>query len=282
MALVIGPAAAGTLITLFDGSTVLFVAAATSAIAALITTATPYRLGIVESAAKQRNSLAAQLVTGVSALRSSRFLAGTVTLTVGLALALGGMQGLVLPLYYNVVSRPDLLGFVLTALAVVMLAGTTVFSAVGTRISRRCWMATGLVGTTAGFALMATLAGPAWVFAGAAVLGVANSILGAVLGVLQAERIPHEIRGRVLSVQNACLQVAGPAGIGLAATVAEVGSPTAAGLTVFVVWLGIAAALTASRALTDLDPVPADPEQLDSKGRPRAATVAGDGEDLRG
>lgn len=244
MALVIGPAAAGTLITLFNGSTVLFVTAATSATAALITTAMPHRLGIVERGASQQNSLVARLLAGASALRSSRFLTGTVTLTVGLALALSGLQGLVLPLYFNAISRPDLLGFVLTALAVGMFGGTTVFSAAGTRITRRCWMATGLIGTTAGFALMATLLGPAWVFAGAAVLGVASSMLGAVVGVLQAERISHEIRGRVLSVQNACLQVAGPAGIALAATVAEVGSPTAAGITVFAAWLGIAAVLT--------------------------------------
>ena len=64
-------------------------------------------------------------------LRRSRFLTGTVTLTVGLAMTLGGLQGLVLPLYFTVVARPDLLGFVLTALAVGMLLGATVFAAMG-------------------------------------------------------------------------------------------------------------------------------------------------------
>lgn len=254
MALVIGPAAAGALLSLFDGSTALFVTAATSAAAALITTAMPHRLGAIDEVVGQRDSLRIQLGTGVSALRSSRFLTGTVTLTVGLALTLGGLQGLVLPLYFSVIARPDLLGFVLTALALGMIAGTTAFAAVGTRMPRRFWMSAGLIGTTAGFALMATLVGPAWVFAGAAVLGVANSMLGAVLGVLQAERIPDEIRGRVLSVQNACLQVAVPAGIGLAGVVAEYGSPMAAGVTVFIAWLGVAALLTLSRALTDLEP----------------------------
>lgn len=254
MALVIGPAAAGALLSLFDGSTALFVTAATSAAAALITTAMPHRLGAIDEVAGQRDSLRIQLGTGVSALRSSRFLTGTVTLTVGLALTLGGLQGLVLPLYFSVISRPDLLGFVLTALALGMIAGTTAFAAVGTRMPRRFWMSAGLIGTTAGFALMATLVGPAWVFAGAAVLGVANSMLGAVLGVLQAERIPDEIRGRVLSVQNACLQVAVPAGIGLAGVIAEYGSPTASAVTLFIVWLGVAALLMVSRALTDLEP----------------------------
>lgn len=254
MALVIGPAAAGTLLSLFDGSTALLVTAGTSAAAALITTAIPHRLGAIDTVTGQRDSMRTQLSAGVSALRGSRFLTGTVTLTVGLALTLGGLQGLVLPLYFSVISRPDLLGFVLTALALGMLAGTTVFAAVGTRMPRRFWMYAGLIGTTAGFALMATLVGPAWVFAGAAVLGVANAMLGAVLGVLQAERIPDEVRGRVLSVQNACLQVAVPAGIGLAGVVAEYGSPTSAGVTVFIAWLSVAVLLTLSRALTDLEP----------------------------
>lgn len=256
MALVIGPAAAGTLLTLFGGSTVLFVTAVTSAAAALITVTMPHRLGRVESQPR-RDSLWTQLSAGAAALRSSRFLTGTVTLTVGLAVALGGLQGLVLPLYFSVISRPDLLGFVLTALALGMFVGTTTFAAIGTRMSRKFWMTSALTGTTIGFGLMATLISPVWVFAGAAILGLANSALGAVLGVLQAERIPDGIRGRVLSLQNACLQVAAPAGIGLAGAIAEFGSPVAAGITVFVIWLTVAAALVASRALADLEPVPA-------------------------
>lgn len=92
------------------------------------------------------------------------------------------------------------------------------------------------------------------VFAGAALFGVANAILGAVLGVLQAERIPDPVRGRVLGVQNACLQVAGPAGIGLAGVVAEYGSPVAAGLAVVAIWLVIATVLVVSRVFTDLEP----------------------------
>lgn len=255
MALIIGPAAAGTLIALFDGSTVLFVTAATSATAALVTASMPARLGESDTAAGQRDSLWGQLAAGAVALRGDRFLTGTVTLTVGLAVALGGLQGMVLPLYFSVIGRPDLLGFVLTALALGMLVGTTAFAAVGARLSRRSWLTGALIGTTAGFASMATVPSPTWIFVGAATLGVANAILGATVGVVQAERIPDGVRGRVLSLQNACLQVAAPAGIGLSGVVAEYGSPAAAGVSVLVVWLAVAAALVASRALADLDAV---------------------------
>ena len=267
IALVIGPAAAGTLLSLFDGSTVLYLTAATSAAAALLTLVMPHRLGAVDQAPTQRESLWAQLTAGAAALRHSRFLSGTVALTVGLVIVIGGLQGLVLPLYFSQLSRPDLLGFVLTALAVGMLCGTVIFATVGTRLPRRFWMTSALIGTTAGLGLIATLTSPAVVFAGAALIGVGNAVLGAVLGVLQAERIADSVRGRVLSVQNALLQVAAPAGIGLAAVVAEYASPVAAACTVVAVWVAVAAAVLISRALTALEP--AD----DIDGRPAESTV---------
>jgi MFS family permease len=262
MALVIGPAAAGTLLTLFDGSAVLLVTAATSGAAALLTTAIPHRLGRIDTEPDQRASVWTQLTTGATVLRRSRFLTGTVTLTVGLAVTLGGLQGLVLPLYFSLISRPDLLGFVLTALAVGMLSGTAVFAVVGARMPRRISIIVALIGTTAGFVLIATLASPAVVFAGAALLGVSIAIQGAVVGVLQAERIPDAVRGRVLSLQNACLQVAAPAGIGLAGAVAEYGSPVAAGLTITAVWLAVVIAVAVSRALADLEPTDKTASQL--------------------
>jgi MFS family permease len=255
-ALVIGPAAAGALLSVFDGSTVLFVTAATSGLAAVVTSALPHRLGRVDTAPGDREALLTQLTAGAKALRHSRFLTATVALTVGVTIALGGLQGMVLPFYFSVIQRPDLLGFVLASLAVGMLLGTASFAAAGGRLSRRRWMTLALIGNTAGFLLMATLASPTAVFAGAAVLGLGNSILGSVVGVLQAERISDTIRGRVLSVQNACLQVAAPAGIGICGVVAEYGSPVAAASTAAVLWILVTAAVLLSRAFTALEPAP--------------------------
>lgn len=253
MALVIGPAAAGTLLSLFDGSTVLFATAVTSAAAALLTATMPHRLGAVELDRDHQTSLWTQLSAGAGALRGSRFLAGTVGLTVGLALAFGGLQGLVLPLYFDLIARPDLLGFVLTALALGMLFGTTTFAWLSNRVSRRRWLTVALSGTRVGLLMIATLMSPAVVFAGAALFGVANAVLAAVMGVMQAERIADGVRGRVLSVQNACLQVAAPVGIGLAGVVAQFVSPVAAGLTVFGVWFVAVSVIVGLRALSDVE-----------------------------
>lgn len=254
MALVIGPATAGTLLSIFDGTTVLFVTAATSAAAALLSLAMPHNLGRVGDRAHQRESPWRQLISGAAVLRRSRFLKGTVTLTVGMALVLGGLQGLVLPMYFSLLSRPDLLGFVLTALAAGMFSGTVTFALIGARMPRRSSMVAAMLGTTAGFVLIATLASPAVVFAGAALLGVAIAVQGAVVGVLQAELISDEVRGRVLSLQNAGLQVAAPAGIGIAGIVAEHATLDAAGLIITTVWIILVIALAMSGALDDLSP----------------------------
>jgi MFS family permease len=253
LALVIGPAAAGTSLTMLDGSTVLLVTAATSAAAALLTITLPHSMGEVPDGPRRRAPLSTQLTAGATVLRHSRFLTGTVALTISLAVVLGGLQGLVLPLYFNDIARPELLGFELTALAIGMLAGTGSFAAFGARGPRWCWLAAALIGTTAGFGLIATLTSPAAVFAGAALLGLAVATQGSVIGVLQAERIPDDVRGRVLSLQNACSQVAAPLGVGVAGVVAEHGSLHAAGLTMAAVWLVVVVALVMSRALGNLE-----------------------------
>lgn len=247
-ALVIGPATAGTLLSFFDGSTVLLTTAATSAAAAVLTAATPRTLGSIDTDVTQRRRLWTELTSG-AALRRSRFLSGTVALMVGLGVAVGGLQGLVLPLYFDTISRPDLLGFVLTALAIGMLVGTSTFVAVGTRVPRRVWVTAALAGTALGLALIATLVSPATIFAGAALFGVANTVLAAIIGVLQAERISDDVRGRVLSLQNALISVAAPAGIALAGVIAEFATPVAAGVAVSAVWLVIAAGVVLARAL---------------------------------
>lgn len=252
-ALVVGPAAAGALLAVFDASTVLLLTAATSSAAALLTLALPRRVGRVPDAPVGRRSIRADLAESLGVVRRSRFLTGTVGLTLGLAVVLGGLQGLVLPVYFGAIGRPDLLGLVLTALAIGMLVGTAGFAAVGARGSRRRWAGAALVGTTAGLLAIATLPSTAVVLAGAALLGVGNAVLGSILGVLQAERVPDATRGRVLSLQNALLQVAAPAGVGLAGVVAEVASPVAAGLAVVAVWVVVLTAVAASGALRDLE-----------------------------
>ncbi|WP_193105917.1 MFS transporter [Brachybacterium sp. FME24] len=254
IALVIGPAAAGVLLAAVDAMAVLWITAATSALAAVLTRMLPRRLGEVDSSQVTRRPLMRELVDGLLVVGRSRFLLGTTILVLGLAVALGGLQGLVMPVYFNLIARPELLGLVLTALAAGMLVGATVYSAVGARLSSRAWLSAGFVVTSVGFVLMASLLSPAVVFAGAAALGIGNAVVGAVTSVLQVQHTPAALLGRVLSVKTALLTVAAPAGIALAGVLAELGSPLLAGASVSGVWIVVLLAVIGSRALRDLDP----------------------------
>ena len=254
IALVIGPAAAGVLLAAVDAMTVLWITAATSALAAVLTRMLPRRLGEVDSSRVTRQPVMRELVDGLLVVGRSRFLLGTTILVLGLAVALGGLQGLVMPVYFDLIARPELLGLVLTALAAGMLVGAMVYSAVGARLPSCAWLSAGFVVTSVGFVLMASLLSPAVVFAGAAALGIGNAVVGAVTSVLQVQHTPAALLGRVLSVKTALLTVAAPAGIALAGVLAELGSPLLAGASVTGVWIVVLLAVIGSRALRDLDP----------------------------
>ena len=96
-----------------------------------------------------------------------------------------------MPVYFDLIARPELLGLVLTALAAGMLVGAMVYSAVGARLPSCAWLSAGFVVTSVEFVLMASLLSPAVVFAGAAALGIGNAVVGAVTSVLQVQHTPR-------------------------------------------------------------------------------------------
>lgn len=252
-ALVIGPAMAGSLVALLGGTAVLYVTAATSAAAALLTLFVPRATGRVDRDTAPQETPWQQVTGGFSVLRRSRFLVATVVLMMGLATVLAGLQGLVLPLYFTEISQPAMLGLVLTVLAVGMLVGAVIFSIFGPRLRRRTVLTIGFVALTVGFLGLSSVVSVAVVFASAFVVGVSNAMMGGVLGVLQVERTPDHARGRVLALQGTALQLAAPAGIGVASIVAEVGSLQWAGFAVCALWLIAVVVILASRSLINVE-----------------------------
>ncbi|MFI2101914.1 MFS transporter [Isoptericola sp. NPDC019693] len=259
LALLLGPAAAGTLMVLLDGSAVLWVTAATSAAAALLTLLIPREVGAVRTAAGDPGAEAAaggwaQLREGWRALGRSRFLLAVTTLSVVAGLVLAALQGLVLPVWFTLVDRPGMLGFVLSALAAGMLLGGGVYAAVGTRGRRRVWFLVGLAGSTAGFAVVVSLASVGAVLVGAFVVGVSNGLFGALLGVLMVERVPDRMRGRIMGTQNAVLTAAAPLGIVVAALLVEGWGVEVAAIGLGAVWLVALVVGVSARSLRRLEP----------------------------
>lgn len=258
VALLLGPAAAGTLMVLFDGSTVLWITAATSLLAALLTLLIPHRVGTiaVDLGAAQASNGWTQLRDGWRVLARSRFLVATTALSVVSALVLASLQGLVLPVYFTQVDQPGMLGFVLTALAAGMLVGAGLYTVAGTRGGRRSWFVVGLVGTTIGFGIVVTLASVWVVFAGAFVVGLSSGLFSSLLGVLMIERIPERMRGRIMGTQNAVMTAAPPLGLFAAAVLIEYISVEVAAIALAGVWLIAFAVGLFARSLRHLEPEP--------------------------
>ena len=254
VALLLGPAAAGVLMLLFEGSTVLWITAGTSLAAALVTLLIPHRVGHLAAAGEAPNgSPWAQLRDGWQVLLRNRFLVTVTALGLVSVFTLGALQGLVLPVYFTLIGEPGSFGFVLTALALGMLLGAGVNAALGERMSRRARLLGGLAGITLGFGVIATLSAPWLVFVGAFVTGAFSGLFNSVLGVLMIERIPDGLRGRIMGTQNAIMTVAPSAGVFGAALVVEFAAVRTAAVAVAVVWLLAVVIAVPARSLRSLD-----------------------------
>jgi MFS family permease len=262
LVLLIGPGAAGALIAFLDGTEILWITAALSATAALVTLLIPHEAGAVHG-----QTTRVRLRDGLRTLARSPFLMATTALSVVLVLVVSGFQALVLPVYFTLEDRPELLGFVISALAAGMLAGGGLYAAAGTRGARRTWFVAGLAATVAGFAGMASLAAPPVVFAAAAVVGLGNGLFGSLLGVLMVERIPDDMRGRIMGTQNAILTLAPALGMGAAAIVIERAGVRAAAITLAVAWAAAGVYALRAPALRNLS----SREAADDPGTPESA-----------
>lgn len=259
VAIFVGPAAAGTLMVLFDGSTVLWITAATSLLAALITLLIPKAVGVLVADDGSRASTPvgsgwSQLRDGWRALFRSPFLVATTALSLVSVFVLAGLQGLVLPVYFTLVDQPGLLGFVLSALALGMLVGGGAYAFAGTRGPRRAWFVIGMIGTTIGIGFISLLTSVWVVFAGAFVLGAASGLFGSLMGVLMIERIPEQLRGRIMGTQNALTTAAPSVGIMLVAVLTEYASVNAAALVLLGAWGCAFVYGLAARPLRTLEP----------------------------
>jgi MFS family permease len=262
VALLLGPAAAGTLMVLFDGSTVLWITAATSLAAALLTLLIPHRVGAVVTADGAAATITGNgwvaLRDGWRVLFSSRFLIVTTALSLASVIVLASLQGLILPVYFTLVEQPGMLGFILTALAAGMLVGGTAYAIAGTRGRRRAWFLSGLLGSALGFGLIATLSSVWVILAGAFVVGMSSGLFGSLIGVLMIERIPEQMRGRIMGTQNAIMTAAPPVGIVAAAVLTEYAGVNVAAIALVSVWLVAVAVGLFARSLHNLDPESAE------------------------
>jgi len=239
LVMVVGPAAAGGLIALFDGSTVLWITAATSLAAALLTLAIPRRVGALAAAEVSAPGTSGwtQLREGWGVLfRSNPFLRAVTLLNLVMVAALTALQGILLPAHFTLTGEPELVGFVLTSLAAGTLLGGGLYAVLAGRGPRRAWFVTGLVGTVVGVSIVAVLPAAWLVFTGAFVLGFSAGLFGSLIGVLMIEAVPERMRGRIMGTQNSLMMIAAPAGMVAVALIGNQFDLRTAGIVVAVLW----------------------------------------------
>ncbi|MFJ5223209.1 MFS transporter [Streptomyces sp. NPDC088400] len=275
---IVGPAVAGGLLAIIDPTTVLWLTAGCSAAAALVTVTLPKGVGGQSESPSENRGVRGDLVRGFGVLRGDRVL-GTITLvSAGSVAVLAPLQNLVLPVHLVAKNSPGGFGLVVSFLAVGGIAGASLYAAMGARWSRRTVFVAAQITTTLGIVGLAVLPPTPLMLAAAALAGFGSGPLPALLLVLVTERIPDEVRGRVLGLQNAATMTAIPLGtLGAGLLVESIGLRQT-GMLLAVVWGVMASVTLLLPALRRLDSVQkAEPVETADAGEAGSsgAAVAG-------
>lgn len=260
---VIAPAAAGFLIVLVQPSTVLWVTAACSALAGIGGLVLPRRLGrrTAPSGEIPRGPWA-DARHGFSILRGDRTVTTVTLLSAASVAVLAPLQNLVLPVYLVGKDSPGGFGLVVSCLAIGGIAGSIVYAAIGTKLSRRTVFVVSQLISLVGVAGMSLLPPVPVLVACAVLTGIGAGPLPALFLVLVTERVPEDVRGRVLGMQNAVSLTAVPASTFLAGLVVEGLGLRETGLIIAITWGAVSLLLLVVPAMRHLEPpapAPAEP-----------------------
>lgn len=263
---IVGPALAAVLIGFAGDASALWVTAALSCAAALVTLTLPRSVGRTGNEEKTSGRTAdsrsqgiiaaarASLRDGVRVLfKSDKLLRASMLLSFGIIMVMGSLQGLVLPVHFTEIGRPELLGYVLSAMSAGLLVGSLGYTALALRLRRRTWFVLSLLGMAAGVAVMGLLPGYPVLLAGAVVLGVSAGPASALLGFFAFDRIPEANRGSALGTQNALMLVVAPVAVFLTSTVVEAAGAAVGALVLVGCWLAVTVWALGARSLRRMD-----------------------------
>ena len=201
-----GPALAGVALALLPPATVLLLTAGCSALAAALTIALPRALGRAPADVQARTGIRA----GFTLLRTNPVALATTLLAVGSVFAISPLQAVVLPVVFQRLDQPALLGLTLSVFAVGLIGGSLSYGVL--RVRRRTILVWALLVSLAGLCGFAIAPVPGVIVASAVLVGVGYGLINPMIPVLIAERVPGSARGRVLGLQNAGYLAAFPLG----------------------------------------------------------------------
>ena len=272
---IVGPAVAAFLIGAIGGVNTLWVTAALSLSAAVVTTTIPRAVGAVQGvgngeapvstheaaegadAGQKRGLVAAALSslrTGLRVLlRDDAILRASMLLSLGSVMVFGSFQGLVLPVFFTETGHPELLGYVLSVMSAGLLAGTLVYTALAPRLARRTWYVVSLVGMAVSVLALGLLPAFPALLAAACALGFTSGPISALLGFFMLDRIPAASRGSALGTQNSLMLVVAPAGVFVSSVVVSLAGIETAAFALAALWVVVTLIALAIRSMRSLD-----------------------------
>jgi len=180
----------------------------------------------------------------------------TTLLAVGSVFAISPLQAVVLPVVFQRLDQPALLGLTLSVFAVGLIGGSLSYGAL--RVPRRTLLVSALALSLVGLIGFAVAPVVPVMMASAALVGLGYGLLNPLVPVLIAERVPESARGRVLGLQNAGYLAAYPLGallVGFLVQHAGVQQGAAASAIAWAVCVVYALATPALRRLETPDPL---------------------------
>lgn len=253
---IIGPAVAAVSLSALGATNALWFTAAMSAFAALTTLLIPRKVGTppldeeVESITHLARVAISSTKNGLSTLlKKDAVVSFCVLFSLTVVMVLGGWQSLIMPVYFTEAGRPDLTGYVLTALSCGMLAGSILYTVLATLFSRRAWYVLSIFGTAGGILIMGSLPAYPLLLAGTALLGFSAGPLTALLNYYMFDRIPDDSLGAAMGSLNSVMLVVGPVAVFATSVIVTVAGVHTAAALVAAAWIALAVFALAAKAM---------------------------------
>ena len=249
LSFLVGPAIAGVALATLPSAVVLLIIAGCSLSAAVLTGLLPE---LFNSPGEQSPSALSHLRDGFAAMGRSPVALATTLVGVGSVFAISPLQAVVLPVIFSADDQPLLLGATMSSFAVGLIGGSLLYGRL--RLTRRAILVAALISSLAGLAGFTLVPVGAILPAWAVLVGAGYGLLGPLVPVLIAERVPEETRGRVLGLQNAGYLAAFPLGALIVGFVVQGYGVQLGAAVSLVAWALCAIYALLAPGLRDLDP----------------------------
>ena len=209
----VGAPLAGFLVAALGTANVLWLDAASFLVSAIIVAAA-VRLGRTSEAHPERRRYSDELVEGFKFIRHERLIFTLILIAMTLNFFDAAMGGVILPVYVKqVFDSPMVFGLLTAAFGGGALLGALLFGAVGHRLPRRLtFLASFILVSLPFMTFPAFLPLPVLLLA-MTVSGIGAGPLNAIIGTILFERVPSDMRGRVLGMLTAAAWMTMPLGM---------------------------------------------------------------------